>query len=378
LFTWRGRPIARVQLSPEPGTRTISRRRIQAEISAKCARALWAKTLTSDLMENDIAEKWPPISVAVCTRDRPQSLARCLRSLQQLDYPHFEVTVVDNCSRDTEVAEVIRRSGFRYVREERPGLDWARNRAISEASHDLIAFIDDDAVAGRRWLKGIARAFQDPEVMAVTGLILPDDIETTSQSLFEQYGGMARGLEPRTFHPETMEKDQVFPTQNCGAGANMAFRRALFEKITLFDTTLDAGTVSGGCGDLDMFYRVLAAGFTLRYQPDAWVLHTHRREFDGLRRQLYANGRSYGVYLLKRLREGGVSPTAWMRASYHWFIGWICERFVRGVFARRSFYPRTLLWAELSGALSAPWAYYMTYRNDRRPRRRVDQPETFR
>jgi glycosyltransferase involved in cell wall biosynthesis len=71
-----------------------------------------------------------------------------------LDYPEYEVVVVDNASRDPAVAEVVAQSGCRYVREDGPGLNWARNRGIEEANHDLIAFIDDDALAASGWLRG--------------------------------------------------------------------------------------------------------------------------------------------------------------------------------------------------------------------------------
>ena len=110
-----------------------------------------------------------------------------------------------------------------------------------------------------------------------------------------------------------------------------------------------------------MFHRVLAGGFALRYQPAAWILHTHRRDFDALKRQLYTNGRSYGVYLIKRWVKREIPRGETLRYALHWFAGWVCARFVRGL-RRRPFFPRTLLWAELRGAISAPWAYIATYR----------------
>ncbi len=308
--------------------------------------------------------KASPISVLVCTRDRPQSLERCLRSLGELDYPSYEVVVVDNCSREAKVARTVERAGFRYVREDRPGLDWARNRAIQESRYDIVAFIDDDAVASRGWLRALSRAFANGEVMAVTGLILPAEMETQNQALFEQYGGMSKGLESRLYRPETMSARQLLMAQAFGAGANMAFRRQVFDSVGWFDTALDTGTPSQGCGDLDMFHRVLVHGYTLRYQPDAWILHTHRRDLDGLRRQLYANGRSHGVYLIKRLVECSIRRRETLGYASYWFLGWVCARFLRGLWHRR-FFPRTLLWAELKGAISAPWAYVAAYHIER-------------
>jgi glycosyltransferase involved in cell wall biosynthesis len=335
---------------------------LQIEISEKSAWSLWAKAVSGNLSAAAPNVQALPISVLVCTRDRPQALARCLRSLNELDYPAYEVVVVDNCSCDAKVAHIIEGAGFRYVREDRPGLDWARNRGIQESRHEIVAFIDDDAIASRGWLRAISRVFVDPEVMAVTGLILPAEIETQSQALFEQYGGMSKGLESRLYRPLTMSARELLVAQNFGAGANMAFRRQLFARVGGFDTALDTGTPSGGCGDLDMFHRVLAGGFTIRYQPDAWILHTHRRDLDGLRRQLYANGRSHGVYLIKRWVKGNIRRRETLVYALYWLLGWVCARFLRGLW-HRPFFPRTLLWAELKGAISAPWAYVATYRN---------------
>src|SRR5574341_2112739 len=115
----------------------------------------------------------PPISIVVCSRDRAEWLQRCLASLTKLEYERFEVVVVDNASRDDATARVVAATPFRYVREERPGLDWARNRGARETRHDIIAYLDDDARADPGWLRSLAAAFADPNVSAVTGLVRP-------------------------------------------------------------------------------------------------------------------------------------------------------------------------------------------------------------
>ena len=90
----------------------------------------------------------PLVTVAVCTRDRTDDLARCLDSLSCLDYPALEVLVVDNApsSNATERLVRTRYPNWRYVCEPRPGLNWARNRAIIESSGEIIAYTDDDVV----------------------------------------------------------------------------------------------------------------------------------------------------------------------------------------------------------------------------------------
>jgi GT2 family glycosyltransferase len=288
--------------------------------------------------------------------------------LGQLDYPACEVIVVDNASRDDAAARVVAATPFLYVREERPGLDWARNRGRAEARHDLIAYTDDDACVEPLWLYAVAHAFADPPVGAVTGLVLPAELETRAQVLFEDYSGMGKGILPRDYQRDTMRPRELIGVHTLGVGANMAFRRNVLEALGGFDTALDVGTPAGGAGDLDMFHRVLMAGWTLRYEPAALAWHTHRRSMDELWRQLYNNGRSFGVYLIKVWRTRSVEPWAVLRFAIGWFTGWALARVIKGLLGFLRF-PLRLLWAELWGVLHAPWAYVATYRRDRQMRR---------
>jgi glycosyltransferase involved in cell wall biosynthesis len=310
----------------------------------------------------------PAISVVVCTRDRPQSLDLCLRSLVDLDYPRFEIIVVDNASQDTATMEIAARFPVRYVREETPGLDWARNRGIREASYDIIGFTDDDVRVDAQWLRSLARAFGDAEVSAVTGLVAPAELETEAQWYFEiVYGGMGKGLLPKRFSLESVSSEEVIGVQAIGVGANMAFRRSVFCDVGDFDTALDIGTAAFGAGDLEMFNRVLIAGRVLRYEPSAIVWHVHRREIRALRRQLYADGRSFGVYLIKLWRERPELRGIVAQYLATRWVPWLGGRLILGLLGRHQL-PLRLLWANLWGATHAPWAYRVTTRQNRRLR----------
>lgn len=300
------------------------------------------------------------ISVVVCTRDRPAELARCLGSLRRLDGPAHEVLVIDNAPRDDAARQAVAATPFRYVREEAPGLDRARNRGIAEARHDLIAFTDDDVEVDPGWLGALAAAFADPRVAGVTGRVLPAAQETPAQRLFQQYGnGMDKGDRPRVFDGAALRPAELLRAQDVGVGANMAFRRSALEAAGGFDPALDAGTPAAGAGDLDLFHRLLRAGFRLRYEPAAIVRHHHRRDLEGLRRQIRHNGRSYGVYLLKIWREGAVPRPAVARFALGWGA-WLAGRLVLGLAGRRRL-PLGLLWAEARGALEAPRAFRTLY-----------------
>ena len=246
----------------------------------------------------------PSVTVAVCTRDRPDDLVRCLDALAALRYPALELLVVDNApaTRDAEVV-VAARPRVRYVIEPHPGLGWARNRALAEATGDILAFTDDDVVVDAGWVEALAAVFEeDPEVGAVTGLVLPLELETPAQRLFEDYRSFGRGHERMRARvpPGTGSVAARYGlTGSFGAGASMAFRRALLVELGRFDPCLGAGTLCRGGEDLEMFFRVLKAGRALVYEPAAVVRHRHRRPMYALFGQMRDHGTSFSSYVVR-------------------------------------------------------------------------------
>ena len=358
-----GEPIDLLRLPHDPRRFALTGREIEQGIYGRLGISP-AIRVSSGAYGEGPTEALPEISVVVCTRDRPRSLRRCLASLARLDPGPGEVIVVDNASRTEETGEIVSGTPFRYVREERPGLNWARNRGAREARFGIVAYVDDDVRVDPRWIRGIARGFRSPDVDAVTGLVLPAEMETRPQFLFEIYGGMGKGMEARRFHGASMSSRALIRAQDVGVGANMAFRRPLLETLGWFDTALDAGTPSCGGGDLDMFQRVLVSGGTLRYEPGAVVWHYHRRDFESLRRQMYCNGRSYGVYLIGNWKDGRIGRIPLSSFVLFEWLPWLVGRLGPGLF-RRHRLPLRLLWAEIRGAVDSPRAYKKTYRHDR-------------
>jgi glycosyltransferase involved in cell wall biosynthesis len=319
----------------------------------------------------------PPFTVVVCTRDRTDSLARCLASLRDLEYDAFEIVVVDNAPTSARTAELVATTSarmraprtLRYVREDRPGLDWARNRGIAEAAHELIAFTDDDVRVDAGWLTGLATAFSDPSVMMATGLVAPAELDTDAQVEFEDgYGGMGKGFLPRRWQRDSLVDTELLGAHHLGVGANMAFRRELLRRVGGFDTALDVGTPSHGAGDLEMFHRVLVSGAVAHYEPGALVWHAHRRDRAGLARQLRDNGRAFGVYLIGCAMRRTVPVMRVVRYAAIIWLGWLVGRLARSLVGRDRL-PAALRAAELWGAMQAPWAYWRTRRSDRALRR---------
>jgi len=112
-------------------------------------------------------------SVVICTRNRPDELGMCLSSLSRQSYTAREIIVVDNASHDQRTRNVAMAAGVTYIREDRPGLDIARNAGALRATSDIVAYTDDDVLLHPRWLERLVSAFDAPQIGAVTGLVLP-------------------------------------------------------------------------------------------------------------------------------------------------------------------------------------------------------------
>ena len=234
-------------------------------------------------------EDLPTLAVVVCTRDRPEVLRACLRSLVESSESADELIVVDNSTAGSMRGVVDEFPGITYVRVERPGLSRARNAGIRASTADLVAFTDDDTTVHPEWIGRIRRSFVEPDIMVVAGLVLPTALETESQVAFELvYGGFYRGFQrivyDRRFFEET-RRDAV-PVWKIGAGANMAVRRRAFGLVGDFDERLGAG--AAGCSeDSEFWYRILAGGWRCLYEPAAVVFHRHRTDDEELRRQMH-------------------------------------------------------------------------------------------
>jgi GT2 family glycosyltransferase len=258
----------------------------------------------------------PFITVIVATRDRTASLARCLDSVLAVEYPSFEVVVVDNDPTSNATAALVESTyaarGVRYVREDHRGLAAAHNRGLEVSGGAVLAFTDDDVVVDRHWLAALAEAFvMTDRVGAVSGLIQPGELRTAAQVLLERHGSFAKGYKPRIYDTGVHRPaDPRFPlaTGQCGSGANMAFDADCLRRLGGFDAALGAGSPARGGDDLAAFFGVLTAGHRLVYQPAAVVRHWHRDNDEALTSQAYGYGVGLGAYLTGAvLRHPGVA-----------------------------------------------------------------------
>jgi len=223
---------------------------------------------------------------------------------------------------------------------------------------DIIATTDDDAVCAPDWIERLAAPFQRDNVMVVTGNVLPAEMESEAQRMFEAYGGLSRGFNAFVVDRHWFRRGRrAVPTWELGCTANAAFRASIFSdpEIGMIDEALGAGTPTGCSEDTYVFYRVLKAGHAIVYDPHAQVWHRHRATMKALRSQIFSYSKGHVAYQLTTwLRDG--DRRAIVRLLYELpriYAGRTWDR-LRG----RSDYPFPFVGLEILGCLAGPFALW--------------------
>jgi cellulose synthase/poly-beta-1,6-N-acetylglucosamine synthase-like glycosyltransferase len=219
-------------------------------------------------------------AVVICSRNRPGMLYRALQLVQENSPGNVQVLVVDSASDTGETRQVCLDAGVDYVRAEMPGLSIARNLGLASVTAEIVVFTDDDCEPWPQWIEEVTAPFSDGSVGVVTGRVAG---------------------QPRNPPAGTYSGRPLFGL-DLGHGALMAFRRAAVLDIGGFDPVLGAGRRLAGAEDLDMFCRLLRAGWIAVHQPDAIVGHANVRRHAEHRRLLYGYGLGLGAMAAKYYR----------------------------------------------------------------------------
>ncbi|MCU1504489.1 MAG: glycosyl transferase family 2 [Ilumatobacteraceae bacterium] len=242
------------------------------------------------------------IAVLVATRDRPDRLRTCVESILANDHGSFAVIVVEQSARAAVLPDDPR---LTRVRSSSTGKSAALNEGMAMVRAPIIAFTDDDCVVPTDWLRrGEAVLIAHPQVSLVFGDLLP--VEHDMSAAFVPVAEFDR------FRIVAGRRSAVV---RGGAGADMFARRSLFDTIGRYDELIGPGSRFRACEEFDIYYRALAAGAEVAYDPDITVVHDGARPYaDGSGQMLkrwYAFGE--GAVIAKHLRlhdTGIVRPAA--------------------------------------------------------------------
>lgn len=363
LIRWKGIPLGQLKLP-------VSKHQVSLPYVWGAARQAFGHALQRHVVDAIVfggkaasssnAVNISACTVIVCTRDRPDDLRRCIESILLSEPRPAEIIVVDNAPPNDATSRVATQYPVKYVVEQRQGLNWARTCGARAATSDLVLYTDDDVAVDAGWVGAMCKPFADPQVGAVTGLVLARELESPTQEAFEEYVGFSRGFRERRF---TSGNTLPVAAGNVGAGASMALRRSLVTGLKLFESELDCGTATLSGGDSYAFYLLLKNGHAITYTPTAICWHRHRRTEPELLATFY--GYSVGVYsMLFRCVADDKDWTAG-RAAVGWFVGHHLRNAIRGLLRRRGAVPLRYTAAEIRGVLAAFGAYRKARRVER-------------
>ena len=252
----------------------------------------------------------PEVSVVVVSRGRPHELTRCLAALRLQDHPRFELVVVA----DGDGREAFLRAGLagqaKLVPFDEANVSAARNKGVAAAAGELVAFVDDDAVAEPTWLTRLVAAFDDPRVEAATGFVRGrNGISYQHMAGWVDATGRERALEvePEGISLHQGNRGSAVKTE----GTNMAFRRETLAALGGFDPAFRFYM-----DETDLNMRMAVEELITAVVPAAEVQHgfaaSARRGADRVPRDLFDIGASSAVFLRKHAPR--VDPSGYLAA----------------------------------------------------------------
>jgi GT2 family glycosyltransferase len=269
-----------------------------------------------------VRPEFPRVSVIVCTYNGARTIRQCLDALAGLQYPNYEVIVVDDGSTDL-TAEIVAESGVRLISTDNRGLSSARNIGLRAATGEIVAYVDDDAYPDPHWLSYLVHTFRSTDHAGVGGPnLLPPDDGLVARCVAHSPGGPTHVL-------LTDQVAEHIP------GCNMAFRAKRLREVGAFDRQF---RIAGD--DVDVCWRLQQSGYTLGFHPAAVVWHHRRGSVRGYLRQQLNYGRAEAMLEAKWPEKyNAIGHVSWRGRLYGVGagIGFWRSRVYHGVWASQPF-----------------------------------------
>ncbi len=272
----------------------VTRRDRSEKPAAEMLRSTWAS------LPHGKQHGWPKVSVVVCSYNGAATLSRCLQSLMELDYPDYEVILIDDGSTDgtAEIAAEFPQVLFHHQKNR--GLSVARNVGADLANGEIVAYTDSDCEVDSHWLRYLVQSMEDQGVEAIGGPNI-----TPLGSSWTAYCVAASPGNPSHVMLDDQHAEHV-------PGCNMAFKRSTLLGIGGFDPQFcQAGD------DVDICWRFLDADLPIGYAPGAMVWHHRRPSVKAYARQQKGYGRSEAMVHFKHpQRCGAFGRSSWQGIIY--------------------------------------------------------------
>lgn len=313
-------------------------------------------------MNSTIESLLPPASVVVVTRNRADSLARALSALRKLDYPDYEIIVVDNDSTD-HTKHVIEQNGAKYVFvSSEEGIGSCRNRGVREAKGEIVAFCDDDCVPTSQWLTQFAqRLTNEHDLGLLGGRVINVGFPSVNGKQDKLYKGRSRmHRNGNLVFVEDVNRAEFF------GNMNLAFRKQVVEAVGNYDPFFNV------MEEIDLEVKIRKAGYRIAFEPGA-VLEHHYTGINYKRRHLFYGSELVRLYFcMKHFRPSG--PGQWIRFLLYEVrllakeLFNACRKFVsviiKGQFGRLSSVLSDVV-NSVSARLAIPWLLWRVRRNQK-------------
>lgn len=222
-------------------------------------------------------KKLPHITIVIPAYNEEKYLPRCLKALQKQWYPKekFDIIVVDNNSTD-KTSQIAKQYGAKVIKENQQGHVFSLNTGLKNARGDIIAVTDADSIVTPHWLHILAKKFDNPAVVGVTGSVRLDTESKAINIFFEQLSKAFLFIHFACHKPHTI-------------GPNMAIRKSAFKKLKEVDTRYQIG------GDVEIGMRLRKYGKVV-FAHNLSVTTSSRRlktDFPSFSRDMYKYSLSY-------------------------------------------------------------------------------------
>lgn len=236
---------------------------------------------------------YPKVSVIVCSYNGARTLEDCLESLRHVDYPDYEVILVDDGSTDNTQEVVAKFPEVRNIRQENKGLSVARNVGAAAAEGDVLVYTDSDCMADPDWLYYLVGTLLSGDYAGVGG----PNISPPAENWIQACVAAAPGGPSHVLLTDVVAEH--IP------GCNMAFHKSAFMQVGGFDPEYrKAGD------DVDFCWRLQQAGGVIAFSPAAIVWHYRRFTLKAFRKQQEGYGEAESMLRFKHLVFFGPTGTA--------------------------------------------------------------------
>jgi len=212
------------------------------------------------------------ISIVVPTYNAEDTIGPLLDSLLGLDYPEYEVIIVNDGSKD-HTKEIVERYPVRLINQTNRGASAARDAGLRAASGEIVAYVDSDVAVTPDWLKRLVRPFAEATIGATTG-----------RTVFLRNEKCASWMRSMDIERRNAHRKEYTRLAN---GPNAAFRREILLKVGGFDPQWYHAE------DTEVSYRIWQLGYRIQYVPDAVVHHIPEEDWRTYLRKRYRDAKAF-------------------------------------------------------------------------------------